>query len=186
MSAPKGNQFWMLREKHGRDKLFTTPELLWSAACEYFQWCDENPWTTRKAIQRVTPVKRKEGKKTRVVNEEQTQKEVTPTARPYSLTGFCVYVGASSMWWRNFKEECKRKKEEDFLLIIMRIEETIETQQFEGACVGAFNANIIARKLGLSDKQQIDHTNAGKEFAGFNFLPFTPEAEKLNNEKGQP
>ena len=35
---------WMLRSKHGRDKLFATPELLWDAACEYFQWCDENPW----------------------------------------------------------------------------------------------------------------------------------------------
>ena len=43
MAAPKGNQFWMLRSKHGRDKLFATPEALWEAACEYFQWCDENP-----------------------------------------------------------------------------------------------------------------------------------------------
>lgn len=42
MAAPKGNQFWMLRSKHGRDKLFATPEALWEAACEYFQWCDEN------------------------------------------------------------------------------------------------------------------------------------------------
>ena len=29
MAAPKGNQFWMLRSKHGRDKLFATPEALW-------------------------------------------------------------------------------------------------------------------------------------------------------------
>lgn len=28
MAAPKGNQFWMLRSKHGRDKLFATPEAL--------------------------------------------------------------------------------------------------------------------------------------------------------------
>jgi hypothetical protein len=178
MAAPEGNQFWMLRSKHGRDKLFSTPELLWEAACEYFQWCDENPWTTRKAIKKVIPVKRKVGKKTQVVNEEQTQREITPTSRPYSLTGFCIYVGASSMWWRNFKEQCKNNKDEDFLIVITRVEETIETQQFEGACVGAFNANIIARKLGLADKQELDHTNAGKEFKGFSFLPYTPEAEK--------
>ena len=43
MGAPKGNQFWKLRSKHGRDKLFTTPELLWQAACEYFEWCENNP-----------------------------------------------------------------------------------------------------------------------------------------------
>ena len=40
-------------------------------------------------------------------------------------------------------------------------------------------ANIIARKLGLSDKQEVDHTNAGKEFKGFNFLPYTEDAEKV-------
>ena len=52
----------MLRSKHGRDKLFATPELLWDAACEYFQWCDENPWTTRKAIQKTVPVRVNKGK----------------------------------------------------------------------------------------------------------------------------
>ena len=90
MAAPKGNQFWMLRSKHGRDKLFATPEALWEAACEYFQWCDENPWTTRKAIQRTMPVRRKKGKRTETVNEQQTQQEVSPTQRPYSLTGLCM------------------------------------------------------------------------------------------------
>ena len=84
MAAPKGNQFWMLRSKHGRDKLFATPEALWEAACEYFQWCDENPWTTRKAIQRTMPVRRKKGKRTETVNEQQTQQEVTHTQRPNS------------------------------------------------------------------------------------------------------
>jgi hypothetical protein len=38
--APKGNEFWKLRSKHGRDKLFATPELFWQAALEYFQWND--------------------------------------------------------------------------------------------------------------------------------------------------
>lgn len=179
MSAPKGNQFWMLRSKHGRDKLFTTPELLWDAACEYFQWCDENPWTTKKAIQKTVPVKKKVGKKTQTVNEEHTQREITPTSRPYSLTGLCIYVGASSMWWRNFKEKCKNEEDEDFLIVITRVEETIETQQFEGACVGAFNASIISRKLGLADKQEVDHTSKGQAFQGFGFLPYTPEAEKV-------
>lgn len=71
------------------------------------------------------------------------------------------------------------KNDEDFLHVIARVEETIETQQFEGACVGAFNANIIARKLGLSDKQEVDHTTQGKPFNGFDFLPYTPEADRL-------
>ena len=43
MSAPKGNEFWKLRSKHGRDKIFSDPNMLWEAACEYFQWCQDNP-----------------------------------------------------------------------------------------------------------------------------------------------
>lgn len=177
MSAPKGNQFWMLRSKHGRDKLFTTPELLWEAACEYFQWCDENPWTTKKAIQKTIPIKKKVGKKIQIVNEEQTQQEITPTARPYSLVGLCVYLGASRQWWNSFKKDCTDMMHEDFLGIIAHVEDIIEAQQFEGACVGAFNANIIARKLGLADKQEVDHTSKGQAFQGFGFLPYTPETE---------
>lgn len=105
----------MLRSKHGRDKLFSTPELLWEAACEYFQWCDENPWTTRKAIQRTVPAKVKKGKKVVTENQQQVQQEVIPTSRPYSLTGFCIYVGASSQWWRSFREDCKVKMIKAFL-----------------------------------------------------------------------
>jgi len=129
MAAPKGNQFWMLRSKHGRDKLFATPEALWEAACEYFQWCDENPWTTRKAIQRTMPVRRKKGKRTETVNEQQTQQEVSPTQRPYSLTGLCIYLGTSSRWWSSFRSECMKKNDEDFLHVIARVEETIETHR---------------------------------------------------------
>jgi hypothetical protein len=28
MAAPKGNKFWMMRSKHGRDKLFASPQLI--------------------------------------------------------------------------------------------------------------------------------------------------------------
>ena len=51
MSAPKGNQFWKLRNKHGRSKRFASPEQLWEAACEYFAYCDRTPW---KAIKNKT------------------------------------------------------------------------------------------------------------------------------------
>ena len=42
------------------------------------------------------------------------------------------------------------------MAVIARIEGIITTQQFEGACVGAFNANIISRTLGLADKKEIN------------------------------
>jgi len=49
MVAPTGNEFWKLRTKHGRDKIFSTPEILWDAACEYFQWVEDNPLYEQKA-----------------------------------------------------------------------------------------------------------------------------------------
>ena len=45
MSSPACNQFWKQRSKHGRDMLFASPTLLWEAACEYFEWCEDNPIT---------------------------------------------------------------------------------------------------------------------------------------------
>lgn len=154
MAAPKGNQFWKLRSEHGRDLLFTTPELLWEAACQYFNWVDAHPWF--KIEQLKTPIVDKD--------KETGEKKVTsvvkvPTARPYSLSGLCIYLHASEAFWKNFRKN--ENLSEDFLSVIARVEEIISTQQFEGAAVGAFNANIIARKLGLTEKSEMTGKDGG-------------------------
>lgn len=141
MAAPKGNKFWKLRSKHGRDKLFSTPDLLLQAAYEYFESCDDRPWKARKT--------KKRGK--------QKEEEETPTQTPYSISGLCIYIGCNQGYFYDFKKSCSK----DFSEIITRIEEIVETQQFEGAVVGAFNPNIIARKLGLAEKQE--HTGKDGE-----------------------
>lgn len=135
MGAPTGNEFWKLRSKHGRDTLFASPDLLWEAACEYFQWCDSNPWKKKDWV----------GK-----DGDEVERE---TPRPYTLSGLCLYLGCCSSYFREFKSN-PPKNAKDFLTIITRIEETIYTHKFEGAAVGAFNANIIARDLGLVDKKE--------------------------------
>lgn len=135
MAAPIGNSFWKLRSKHGRGKLFADASLLWEAATEYFEWCDTNPWIKKDFVGG--------GPMAGTVVD-------LPTARPYTLQGFCLYCDTSRQWFYQFKENAT----EDFLDIITRIEETIFTQKFEGAAVGAFNANIIARDLGLVDKKE--------------------------------
>lgn len=160
MAAPKNNQYWKLRSRHGRKKLFSTPEALWEAACEYFEYCDENPWTFTKTKTKGKAI----------------ETEETSNQRPYSLTGLMTYLDVGKAYWRQFKAS---NQNEDFSTVITRIEDIIEVQQFEGACVGAFNANIIARKLGLADKQEIDHTTGGQAFQGFGFLPYTPEANNV-------
>lgn len=146
MAAPKGNQFWKLRSKHGRDKLFETPDLLWEAACEYFQWCEDNP------------IKKND------FRGKDADEVIYELDRPFTLSGLCIYLGCSSQYFRNFEKN--NKDSEDFMAVITCVKEIIFTQKFEGASVGIFNANIIARDLGLTDKKELKHEglNLGKAF----------------------
>lgn len=145
MAAPEGNQFWKLRSKHGRDKLFATPELMWEAACEYFQWCEDNPFYKSEA---------------KVVNggyKEPGSVEIAelPMMRPFTLHGLCLYLDCNTQYFKTFKAQLKAE-DKDFNTILTRIEETIYSQKFSGAASGFFNANIIARDLGLADKKELD------------------------------
>ncbi len=149
MGAPLGNKFWELRSKHGRDKLFATPELLWEAACEYFQWIEDNPLIEIDFI----------GK-----DAEKVEK---PHTRPFTIQGLCLYLDCNTKYFNDFEENLKGKEDKDskdFSEIVSRIRETIFRQKFEGAACGFYNHNIIARDLGLLDKSQIDHTNNGNSF----------------------
>jgi hypothetical protein len=61
--------------------------------------------------------------------------------------------------WRTIED--LKTRSNDFLQIITRIEDIIYSQKFEGAAVGQFNSNIIARDLKLSD--QTDITSGGEQ-----------------------
>ncbi|MBE99331.1 DNA-packaging protein [Flavobacterium coralii] len=145
MAAPIGNQFWKLRSKHGRDKLFSTPELLWDAACEYFEWCDNNPLTEDNIeVIRVNGI------------GDEIKRVPKYKMRPYTLNGLCIYLDCCTEYFRKFEDNNKDSK--DFITVITRIREIIYEQKFSGAAAGFFNANIIARDLGLSEKQSISVT----------------------------
>lgn len=172
MGAPKNNKFWELRTKHGRDKLFTSPKLLWKVATEYFEWCDNNPWIKneqKKGSQKIDilellAVSKKENIDINdLLNDSMSSIVEIPTARPYTLTGLCLYLGVNSKYFSDFKKGL-HEDDKDFSEVITRIEETIYSQKFEGAAVGAFNANIISRDLGLADKKELDHTTKGESF----------------------
>jgi len=149
MPAPKGNQFWKLRSKHGRDKLFSTAALLLSAAREYFEWCDSNPWI------KYDVVRSGDGAGTPLM---------IPTTRPYTIEGLYGYLGCNHGYFSDFKKSLEGKVDQqskDFSDVITHIQEVIYRQKYEGAAVGAFNANIIARDLGLKDESKQEHTGEG-------------------------
>lgn len=139
-----GNQWWKLRTKHGRDLEYGNPDALWEAIADYFQECDDKPWVKNEAVK----------------SGDLAGKIISvPTARPYTLSGLCIRLGISQTAWKNY---CKR---DDFIGVTTHAEEVIRTQKFEGAAVGAFNANIIARDLGLKDSSEIKVTKVGKDLA---------------------
>lgn len=161
MGAPEGNQFWKLRSKHGRDSIFTEPEKMWDAACEYFEWCENNPF------RKVEQTRGGRSKKDIEVDEEGMREVDTglvelPVMRPFTIEGVCHYMDVNSEYLTKFESNLKTAKKlnekqvKDFIRVITRIRETIRRQKFEGAASGFFQQNIIARDLGLTEKQQID------------------------------
>lgn len=137
MPAPQGNRFWEARSSHGRAPIFAKPDELWTAAAEYFAWVEANPLYEDKifAYQGVTT------------------HESAAKMRAMTLSGLCIFLDIGRRTWDDYAAN------EDFLPVTESIAEIIRTQKFQGAAADLLNPNIIARDLGLADKQE--HSGAG-------------------------
>lgn len=140
MAAPKGNNYWEFRNKHGRDFKYT-PESLWDEAVKYFEWISKKVWNKKDPI--------KSGDHAGTLID-------VPTQTPMSIQSFCLFADIDENTFSRYEKE---EGYQDFWAITTRIKGIIESNQFEGATVGAYNPNIIARKLGLVDKK--DMTSGG-------------------------
>lgn len=136
MVAPIGNKFWEARTTHGRDLIFSTPEVLWNACIEYFQWVDDNPLLEAQAF---------------AYQGEITQAAL-PKMRAMTKEGLCLFLGIGTSTLEDYKSR------QDFSVVIMRIEMVLRDQKFSGAAAGLLNPNIIARDLGLRDKTDHEHS----------------------------
>lgn len=140
MAAPRNNQFWKARSKHGRDRIFASADILWEAACEYFDWCDKTPID-------AIDYKGKDAKRVKV-----------PKMRAYTIHGLCLFLGVNTLYFSQFEKSLDKEKDQDFSFIITRIKEIIYTQKFTGAAADLLNANIISRELGIQDKLEVKGT----------------------------
>jgi len=131
-----------MRETHGRNPIFESPEQLWTAACEYFQWVENNPLLEEKIFHSSGAI----------------TKDTIKKMRAMTIRAMCFFIGLSRQGWQEYSEK------PDFSDIVKEIEDVIYSQKFEGAAADLLNSNIIARELGLSDKVQNEHTGAnGKD-----------------------
>ena len=141
------NRWWEKRarkvakqERHvGRYPKFTNSDDLWEACCEYFEWMESRPQYEVRPFQHKGDVT--------LVN--------IPKKRPFTLTSLCLFLGITKWAWFQWTEK------EDFKETCEMVEMVIYQQKFEGASVDLFNSNIIARDLGLRDKQEHSGPDGG-------------------------
>lgn len=134
MAAPQGNRFWECRSTHGRSPIFATPEQLWDACCQYFEWNESNPlWEIKSYMFQGAPVQ-----------------DQIPKMRAMTKEGMCNFLDISIRCWDEYA------KREGFVPVTTRAMAIIRQQKFEGAAAEFLNPNIIARDLGLKDSTSTD------------------------------
>lgn len=132
MGAPKGNKFWKLRSDLSETGKKLTPEEIREKAQEYIDRCVEEPL-------------REQDFRGRDLTEISLNK-----MRAMTLEGLYFHLQISKQTWQDWKED------EKYIDIITHVENLFFTYNFEGAAANMLNPNIIARKLGISDSQELN------------------------------
>ena len=135
--------------KMGRPRTYESPELLWAAACEYFEYVDSNQ------LERIEGIKS---------GDMAGMTMAIPVRRPYTKIGMQCYLGLNSSYLRDLKDDS------DFSAVLELIDKVIETQQLESALAGLTNAMLTSRLLGLVDKQAVEQTGDMKATFSINVV----------------
>lgn len=125
----------------GRPPKFKTPQQLYDKFVEYVRTVDAMPI---RVAQSVKQKGRSSG--------ENKENYVNLVAHPLSLTEFCLFAGISN--WSDFKTH-KRNRTKYFAIVIARIEAYLRNQQVNGAMAGLYNANIVARLNGITERTEL-------------------------------
>lgn len=136
-----------------------TPAELWHQACQYFEWCDQNPWIKMQPAKTTPKHPAPPQEPTLFDLDELTPQPPPPPAtipvpvqRPYTIEGLCTYLDINRTAFDNYSY---KEEHEAYFDTCARIRQIIDTQNFEGGMVGAFNAGIVTRKLGLADRREL-------------------------------
>ena len=123
-----------------RPPKFDTPEALWSAFQDYIDWVKNNP---------IIEID---------YRGKDAERVELPHKRPLTIHGFQSFIGAGMHWFTEFKKLSQTyKNNECFSYVYTRIENECRADKFDGAAVGVYNANIIARDLGLTDRVNVSN-----------------------------
>lgn len=94
-------------------------------------------------------------------DERRQQRRTQKYARPPKILDFVTrWLGMTHQWWYSLPHG---KRGADYEAVIERITQYCYDTKFDGAVVGLYNANIIARDLGL--KENVEISKRGNEEA---------------------
>lgn len=132
-------KLWTARSPCGAAPIYSDPDDLWGACCEYFEWVEGNPLKEAQAF------------------AYQGQVTVHELAKMRAMTvgGLCIFLGISHSTWVEYR------KRSEFEVLAARVDDIIRTQKFEGAAAGLLNASIVGRDLGLADKTELTGRDGG-------------------------
>ena len=118
----------------GRSRMFETPDDLREACLEYLAWSHANPLQEEKHFCSAGQIMTAHISKPRAV----------------TIVGLCLHLGIHRHTWQNYRIS------EEFDLVCDEIEDRMKQYKFENAVAGLMNPTLIARDIGLVDKQEID------------------------------
>jgi len=96
-----------------------------------------------------------------VFHKGQKVREKIPRPRPFTLEGFCTFLGMTKHWWYYTRRVKKERGEEGYLAVMDMIEQILYQQKFEGAVLGFFNPGLVARSLGLREVHELTGPQGG-------------------------
>lgn len=129
----------------GNTPIYTPKELI-EKAVEYFNIADGRRWEKPIYV----------GRDGRL---EHLQLKV-----PFSIESFCVHANISKNVFNDYADRINRvkpttkegkKTAKEYKIACDWIKNVIFSQNYEGGAIGVFNHNLVSRKLGLIDKQDV-------------------------------
>ena len=148
--------------KLGKPKNIATPLIFLELYDKYRKYCKDNPRVEN------------------VLHQKTGEIIQIPREKPLTWAGFDTWL------WRNdyiaHTEDYRSNKEgrySEYAGVIARITEDMYQDKFTGASVGIFNANIIARDLGLKD--QTENRNYNKDISNLSDEDLDKEINELKD-----
>lgn len=123
-------------------RLVNSPEEIWDAAIEYFKWAESNPLYEAKVFN----------------GQRGLTHTALPKMRAFTIEGLCMFLGISRDTWNEWG---RNPVHSDLADAVKSVNDIIREQKFSGAAVDLLNAGLIARDLGLSDRQELSGPDGG-------------------------